>query len=75
MSGNVSLASQTHQPGDIFTAGSTKVVYLFVDVSGNEAVCSFSVNLQEGNRCVVLLVLCNQRNDNCILYHLIVKYV
>ncbi|XP_072046539.1 hyalin-like [Amphiura filiformis] len=47
VSGNVSLLSQSHLPGDSFTPGKTNVVYTFTDGSDNEAHCSFYVNLRE----------------------------
>ncbi len=47
VSGNVSVVSQTHQPGDLFSSGRTEVVYLFVDGSDNEARCSFHVDVRE----------------------------
>ncbi|XP_072045211.1 hyalin-like isoform X2 [Amphiura filiformis] len=47
VSGNVTLASQSHHPGDPFAVGETNVDYLFIDGSNNEALCSFSVNIKE----------------------------
>ena len=33
----------THQPGDIFSVGTTPVVYTFTDSFGNSAQCDFTV--------------------------------
>ena len=40
--GDVSLTS-SHNPGDVFSVGTTKVEYKAIDNSGNEARCSFNV--------------------------------
>ncbi|XP_072046396.1 hyalin-like [Amphiura filiformis] len=48
MSGNVSIVSQTHSPGDRFSDGIHIVNYRFTDGNGNEASCSFQVFIQEG---------------------------
>ena len=47
-SGVVALASRSHSSGQFFSTGSTTVIYRFVDGSGNEAICSFDVNILEG---------------------------
>ncbi len=36
--------TQSHQSGDSFPIGTTSVVYTFTDQTGNEAMCTFSVN-------------------------------
>ena len=51
-SGNTTLIVQTHVPGDTFVIGSTSVVYLFEDMSHNNAVCSFVVRLDSG-KCLI----------------------
>ncbi|XP_072045206.1 hyalin-like [Amphiura filiformis] len=43
VSGRVTLIVKSHSPGDIFHDGNTTVMYLFMDSSGNMAVCTFSV--------------------------------
>ena len=42
-SGMTPIVTQSHQPGDSFTIGTTQVRYTFTDVAGNEATCSFTV--------------------------------
>ncbi len=37
--------TQTHNPGDVFTAGVHTVSYNFTDGSGNSSVCSFTVSV------------------------------
>ena len=44
-SGSIPAVTQSHQPGDVFVVGSTEVTYVFTDQSGNEATCSFVINL------------------------------
>ncbi len=56
VSGNVSLVSQSHHPGDVFPARNTEVVYVFTDGSNNEARCSFDVTIREGT--MTLLLCC-----------------
>ncbi len=51
VSGNVSLVSQSHHPGDSFLVGDTEVIYLFIDGNYNEARCTFHINLREGITC------------------------
>lgn len=48
LSGNVSLALQSHFSGSNFTSNRTLVTYTFVDGSGNEASCKFYVILSKG---------------------------
>ena len=47
-SGSVSLSSRSHAPGSFFNTGSTQVTYVFTDPSGNSAVCTFLVAVNEG---------------------------
>ena len=47
-SGYSTLSRRSHQPGEMFTEGSTTVSYVFSDASGNEAVCSFVVTANVG---------------------------
>ena len=37
--------TQTHQPGDSFSVGTTTVTYTFTDRAGNQALCSFTVTV------------------------------
>ena len=48
LSGNVSLVSQSHSPGQRFSAGRTSVLYRFADGRGNEATCTFTIVIKEG---------------------------
>ena len=45
--GGLVQVSRSHQPGDEFSVGATEVVYTFMDPSGNEAVCRFTINVGE----------------------------
>ena len=47
-SGIVNFISRSHQPGERFTEGTTTVIYVFADASGNEAACTFDVTATEG---------------------------
>ncbi len=44
-SGLTPTVTQSHQPGDSFTMGSSQVTYTFTDTAGNEAVCTFSITI------------------------------
>ncbi|XP_071842391.1 uncharacterized protein [Apostichopus japonicus] len=44
-SGVTILDSRSHFPGQVFAAGTTTVSYIFMDPSGNTAVCSFDVTV------------------------------
>ncbi len=35
----------SHSPGSNFPVGTTDILYIFSDMAGNEAVCSFSVTV------------------------------
>ena len=37
--------SASHSPGQTFSVGSTTVTYTFSDLAGNQATCSFDVNV------------------------------
>ena len=37
--------TQSHQPGDTFPIGVTQVSYVFRDMAGNQATCSFTVTI------------------------------
>ncbi len=50
-SGTQPSFTQSHQSGDIFIVGTTQVRYIFSDVSGNQAVCTFTVTI--GNWIIV----------------------
>jgi uncharacterized lipoprotein YddW (UPF0748 family) len=54
---NASLAyfRRTHQPGDAFPVGTTKVTYAFRDESGNEDSTSFNVVVRDDTKPVVLV--------------------
>ncbi|XP_041474462.1 uncharacterized protein LOC121423208 [Lytechinus variegatus] len=43
ISGNATLIFKNYDPGDEFPVGSTGVTYVFVDGSGNQATCNFTV--------------------------------
>ncbi|PIK38295.1 putative hyalin [Apostichopus japonicus] len=45
LSNVVDLVSQTNAPGDSFMLGTTTVMYIFADASGNRATCSFTVTV------------------------------
>ena len=47
-SGSVSLTQQSHQPGQFFPTGTTRVEYTFTDPSGNSVNCGFNVIVTEG---------------------------
>ena len=47
-SGVATLSSRSHSPGTTFPVGSTTVLYRFVDGSGNQAECSFTVTVSTG---------------------------
>ena len=57
-SGGIPAVSSTHQPGSLFSVGTTPVTYTFTDSAGNSAMCSFSVT---GNKhlCKVLFSFYN----------------
>lgn len=40
-----SSVTSTHQPGDVFTSGTTEVTYTAIDKSGNSSVCTFKVTV------------------------------
>ena len=44
-SGMTPTVTQSHQPGDSFSIGTTQVTYTFTDMAGNQAVCTFSVTI------------------------------
>jgi len=44
--GSVNLTT-THEPGSVFTAGTTQVIYTAEDPSGNTTTCSFTVRIQD----------------------------
>ena len=58
LSGNVSLASQSHKSGDFFGFGKTQVKYVFSDETGNSVVCSFRILITSGNFNDVLIHCC-----------------
>ncbi|XP_072046397.1 hyalin-like [Amphiura filiformis] len=58
LSGNISLVSQSHFPGDMFTAGRWTVVYRFTDGSGNEASCAFRILIEEVDTTPPVIDLC-----------------
>ena len=58
---NVTPANQitmlaTHSPGQQFAVGTTAVSYIFRDLAGNEATCSFNVIVQSSELCSVFFV-------------------
>ncbi|XP_033625680.1 serine-rich adhesin for platelets-like [Asterias rubens] len=44
-SGQTPNVQTTHQSGSSFSVGTTTVIYTFTDAAGNEATCSFNVNI------------------------------
>ncbi|XP_071488833.1 hyalin-like [Diadema antillarum] len=46
ISGVANILSSTRNSGDVFTIGTTDVIYTFVDGSGNTATCTFTVTVQ-----------------------------
>ena len=49
LSGNVILSLKSRIPRTFSTLRDTQVMYIFVDASGNEAVCEFFVSFTYGN--------------------------
>ncbi|XP_072046550.1 hyalin-like [Amphiura filiformis] len=47
VSGNITLVSQSHHPGDTFAATDTSVAYIFSDGSGNTNSGSFDIDFNE----------------------------
>ncbi|XP_072051695.1 uncharacterized protein [Amphiura filiformis] len=45
--GETTLQSRSHQPGDTFNEGTTRVSYTFRDLFGNIVTCSLTVNVEE----------------------------
>ncbi|XP_072014222.1 hyalin-like [Amphiura filiformis] len=46
-SGLTPTVTQSHQPGDSFPVGTTQVSYTFTDISRNEAICTFTVTIEQ----------------------------
>ena len=44
-SGMTPRVIRTHQPGTSFPVGTTTVTYMFMDMTGNRAQCSFGVTI------------------------------
>ncbi|XP_072013340.1 scavenger receptor cysteine-rich domain-containing protein DMBT1-like [Amphiura filiformis] len=44
--GNATLVRQSHSPGIVFPPGTSYVTYVYADNSGNQATCSFQVNVK-----------------------------
>ena len=49
-SGQTPNVQATHQPGSSFPVGTSTVIYTFTDAAGNEATCSFNVNVVSGKK-------------------------
>ena len=47
-SGIMPTRRQSHAPGDRFPVGETTVSYIFLDLAGNEARCSFTITGKYG---------------------------
>ncbi|KAJ8041493.1 Hyalin [Holothuria leucospilota] len=47
ISGIVALTSRSHQPPSFFFPGATQVMYVFSDINGNAATCTFMVIITE----------------------------
>ena len=46
-SGNIPIRLKSHSPGGPFPIGVTQVGYIFLDMAGNEASCSFTITGKE----------------------------
>ncbi|XP_071797495.1 uncharacterized protein [Asterias amurensis] len=46
-SGTVKMVTASHLPGEVFAGGRTPVTYVFEDLAGNRAVCTFFVTVYE----------------------------
>ena len=46
-SGTVKMVTASHLPGEVFPGGRTPVTYVFEDLAGNRAVCTFFVTVYE----------------------------
>jgi hypothetical protein len=51
--------SSTHEPGDIFSPGTTPVTYTFTDVCGNTSLCTFDVTVEAFNNVTATIELEN----------------
>ena len=49
-SGEEPSVSKSHEPGDAFPEGMTTVTYTFSDGAGNQAECSFIINVEREGR-------------------------
>lgn len=49
-SGQTPNVQSTHQSGSSFPVGTSTVTYTFADAAGNEATCSFNVNIVSGKK-------------------------
>lgn len=43
--GDVTIRDRTSRPGDCFPVGETVVTYVFRDVAGNTAICTFTIRI------------------------------
>ena len=50
----VFLIYRNYMPGSSFGVGSTIVVYIFSDISGNTASCNFTVTITQGMKMEIL---------------------
>ncbi|XP_072014221.1 hyalin-like [Amphiura filiformis] len=58
-SGITPSVSRSHRPGDNFPVGTTRVLYTFTDQAGNEAMCSFSINIDvQGDGTIPTITFC-----------------
>ena len=46
-SGMTPTVTQSHRPGDSFPVGTTEVTYTFADMAGNQASCTFAVDVSK----------------------------
>ncbi|XP_072030016.1 hyalin-like [Amphiura filiformis] len=44
----ITLIDRSHEPGIFYNTGSFSVMYVFEDASGNQATCSFTILITEG---------------------------
>ncbi|XP_072046224.1 uncharacterized protein [Amphiura filiformis] len=66
LSGKVSIVSQSHNSGERFRRGKHNVTYSFADGSGNIALCTFSVTVEEVDTLSPTILYCPDNIDKNI---------
>lgn len=56
LSGTVLVLSRTHSPGYFFTTGTTTLTYVFADLTGNTAECTFNLTFVEGIQVFIMSI-------------------